>query len=133
MSQVLKLLTLDGTILAAIDWLDRTGPLPRELVLRRIAELSEPAAQRARYRAVYVPSAPTSGGTYRRDDDKAMPAPRHDDFQHDLDRARRYQRWLDAEGCGPAGAHAQGGAQDRPAAGAWGPAGGVQGEVAGGC
>lgn len=97
MSQVLKLLTLDAAILADLDCPDRAGPAPSELVLRRIAELPEPAAQRARYRAVYVPSAPTSGGTYRRDDDNAVPAPQHDDFHHDLDRDRRYQRWLDED------------------------------------
>ena len=95
-SQVLKLLTLDATVLADLDRPDRAGPVPSELVLRRIAELPEPA-QRARYGAVCVPSAPTSGGTYRRDDEMAVPAPRHDDFGHDLDRARRYQRWLDED------------------------------------
>jgi hypothetical protein len=94
-SQVLKLLDLDPTILADLDRSDRVGPVPSELVLRRIAGLPTAAAQRARYAAVCVPSAPTSGGVYRRDDPAAKPAPRHDDFRHALDRARRYQGWLD--------------------------------------
>lgn len=71
------------------------GPVPSELVLRRIAGLPPVAVQRARYAAACVPSAPTSGGAYRRDDPVAKPAPRHDDFRHALDRARRYQGWLD--------------------------------------
>jgi hypothetical protein len=33
----------------------------------------------------------------RWDDDNAVPAPGHDDVQHDLDRARRYQRRLDED------------------------------------
>ncbi len=94
-SQVLKLPDLDASILADLDHPGRVGPVPSELVLRRIAGLPTAAAQRARYAAVCVPSAPTSGGVYRRDDPAAKPAPRHDDFRHALDRARRYQRWLD--------------------------------------
>jgi len=94
-SQVLKLLNLDPTILADLDRPDRAGPVPSELVLRRIAALPTAGAQRARYAAVCTPSAPTSGGVHRRDDPLTRPAPRHDDFRYALERARRYQGWLD--------------------------------------
>jgi hypothetical protein len=94
-SQVMRLLSLDGSILADLDRPDRSGPVPSELVLRRISELPTAAAQRARYRAVCVPSAPTSGGPRRQRDAPPAPTPRYDDFQLHLDRARRYQRWLD--------------------------------------
>lgn len=94
-SQVLKLLSLDPTILADLDRPDRAGPVPSELVLRRIASLPTATSQRARYAAVCLPSAPTSGGVYRRDDPLTKPAPRHDDFRYALDRARCYQGWLD--------------------------------------
>jgi hypothetical protein len=94
-SQVLKLLELDPSILADLDRPDRTGPVPSELVLRRTAALPSKAAQRRRYAAVCVPSAPVSGGAFRRDDPGARPVPRNEAFAHALERARRYQAWLD--------------------------------------
>ena len=94
-SQVRRLLDLEPSILADLDRPDRAGPVPSELVLRRIAALPTAEAQRSRYAAVCTPAAPTSGGVRRRDDPGRTPPPRREDFQHVLARARRYQGWLD--------------------------------------
>ncbi|MBN2191188.1 MAG: hypothetical protein JW751_00080, partial [Polyangiaceae bacterium] len=94
-SQVRRLLDLEPSILADLDRPDRAGPVPSELVLRRIAALPTAEAQRSRYAAVCTPAAPTSGGVRRRDDPGSQPPPRREDFQHVLARARRYQGWLD--------------------------------------
>ena len=94
-TQVLKLLTLDPSILADLDRPDRSGPVPSELVLRRTAALPSLAAQRRQYAAACVPSTPVSGGVCPRDAPAAKPVPRNEAFTHALERARRYQASLD--------------------------------------
>ena len=94
-TQVLKLLALDPSILADLDRPDRSGLVPSERVLRRTAALPSRAAQRRRYAAECLQSAPVSGRKFRRDNSAARPAPRNEAFTHALDRARRYQSWLD--------------------------------------
>ncbi len=64
-------------------------------MLHRISELPTAAAQRARYRAACVQSAPTSREPRRQSDAPPPTTPRYDDFQLHLDPTRRNQRWLD--------------------------------------
>jgi hypothetical protein len=88
-SLVLKLLERDPSILADLDRRGRAEPVPREFMLTRTAALPSKAAQQRRCAAVCVPSAPVSGGAFRRDDPRARPVPRKEAFAHALERARR--------------------------------------------
>ena len=94
-TQVLKLLELDPSILADLDRPDRSGPVPGERVLRRTAALPSLAAQRRQYAAACGISGPAPRGPARRHGPAAPPVPRGESFTHALDRARRYQAWLD--------------------------------------
>ena len=85
--QVLKLTRLAPAIVADIEREDRRGPVPSELQLRRIAGIPEPAKQWACYRhLVEYGDLSMGGGNVGR-----RPSPRGRGFQHDLERARRFQ------------------------------------------
>lgn len=91
-SQVLKLLELAPAIVEDLERDDRRGPVPGELQLRRLAALADHDHQWERYQEDVRRCAVTVPGRSGRQDRK----PRSRGFQHDLERARRYQALWDS-------------------------------------